>query len=689
MTNTLRKTFFSGVTALLLLLNACNIGGTLSGVSANEQTESAGRPLVPPPQTPPVIMPPVIVVNPPAAVCYGSSTRDCAISNGSGGQTAVCTDGEWSWLECAVKTCDSGFERSGNACVAAGSLIAPLILSPANNGTLDATNTVTVTWKASGQNGYLIRAKENIPGASPFVYNDAYTSTSVTFSVQAGKSYAFWIHTKGPNFDIYNSKTYSNEAAITFSIQQAPGCNSGYRQVGNTCVLIGGTSSLLMPSSINRRYFSTNAGTPQEKSVYLTGSHNWSNLLDLQFDYNNDYIPRLVALHHNFFRMWNGAHWGDAPPYFLRVGSHDGSLPLFNLSQFDQRYFDRLKSMVDTAGQNGIYVGFMFFEGVDTGYLNSSPDDVTYRNYSPFRAGNNVNGINLGPDDLKRSHIDTTGAIWDIQRAYVLKVLETLKDCDNVIYEVGNEMPPGSTNFQNAIVNLVQSTPEERHVVGISAAAGSGLSGLITNQDMYDSSAAWMSVGLNGGLGLFGFNSPDLRNNPPLITDSFIKPVFSDNDHFEPWVDPWGYDDASRILALAEWPWKSFTRGLNPIFLDTWKNTNFPISLEGILNASVRPTMGQTNIYAQKMDLLHMTPSVSDCSTGYCLRNPGMEYLVYQPSGGAGFSVALGAGSYAVEWFNPYTNEFTAQAAVSGGTQNFSAPSGSWNFGSVLYLKKN
>jgi hypothetical protein len=53
------------------------------------------------------------------------------------------------------------------------------------------------------------------------------------------------------------------------------------------------------------------------------------------------------------------------------------------------------------------------------------------------------------------------------------------------------------------------------------------------------------------------------------------------------------------------------------------------------------------------MQLLAMEPHGELSSTGYVLANPGVEYLVLQPSEEAEpFSVELDAGTYAVEWYS-------------------------------------
>jgi hypothetical protein len=79
-----------------------------------------------------------------------------------------------------------------------------------------------------------------------------------------------------------------------------------------------------------------------------------------------------------------------------------------------------------------------------------------------------------------------------------------------------------------------------------------------------------------------------------------------------------------------------------------------------------------------------MTPQNSLASTAYCLADPGLEYLVYQPAAGP-FAVTLAKGKYSVEWFNPATGATSAGGAVNGEAKvNFTPPFGG---DAVLYLK--
>jgi len=96
--------------------------------------------------------------------------------------------------------------------------------------------------------------------------------------------------------------------------------------------------------------------------------------------------------------------------------------------------------------------------------------------------------------------------------------------------------------------------------------------------------------------------------------------------------------------------------------------------------------MGDTLNYAYRMNLVHMVPASDLVSTGYCLANPGAEYLVYLPDGGTA-TVDLGAaeGELTVEWFDPSRNQVAQLAAATGGSsRQFTAP---FNGDAVLYIR--
>jgi len=117
---------------------------------------------------------------------------------------------------------------------------------------------------------------------------------------------------------------------------------------------------------------------------------------------------------------------------------------------------------------------------------------------------------------------------------------------------------------------------------------------------------------------------------------------------------------------MGPWIWKCFTRGHNIMLMDTLTAT-----YNGVDMVVARRVLGDTQNYAKKINLAAMTPSDSSyhCSTTYCLRNPGQEYLIYQPNSGA-FTVNLAAGTYDYEWFNPKTGTLVQTGTITASTGN-------------------
>ncbi|MHC4400345.1 MAG: DUF6298 domain-containing protein [Planctomycetota bacterium] len=308
----------------------------------------------------------------------------------------------------------------------------------------------------------------------------------------------------------------------------------------------------------NPRYFADAAGRP----VYLTGSHTWNNLVDIgpgdpppAFDYDA-YLDFLVRLGHNYTRMWTWepVTWNTkrnrrdavhtaAPQPFARTGpgkALDGK-PKFDLAKFDPEYFNRLRSRVTAAGRQGIYVSVMLFEGWAMQFSEGAWQA------HPFHPKNNTGGID-GDANGDGAGLDVytlaDRKVTALQEAYLEKVVDTVNDLDNVLYEVTNENHPPSTAWQYHVIKYVkryEKTKPKQHPAGMTFQYKGG-----SNRALFDSPADWISPNHEGGY----------RDNPPAADGK--KVILSDTDHL------WG------IGGNQAWVWKSFLRGMNPIFMDPY-----------------------------------------------------------------------------------------------------------------------
>ncbi len=451
----------------------------------------------------------------------------------------------------------------------------------------------------------------------------------------------------------------------------------------------------------NPRYFANAAG----KAVYLTGSHTWPNLQDMGvtnpppiFDFDT-HLDFLAQHGHNFIRLWRyelikWTRWSEKDAPVRYIGQHpwrrtgpgvafDG-LPKFDFTQWDESHFERLRARVRAAGKRGIYVSIMFFEGWCLRIKPSSWDGHM------MHAANNINGIDGDPDgdgfglEVQMLRIP---AITELQRAYIRKVIDTVNDLDNVLYEISNESlyHPDILKWQIEMIryaNEYQAGKPRQHPVGMTnLVAMTQKDKAATNEVLFASAAQWVSPGA------IPFGAADVYSvNPPVTTGD--KVVILDSDHT--WNNAC-MTRTSKLRADHAWVWKSFLRGYNPIYMDPLDHEE-PDGVLAYAKANAyavvlaRPAMGHTRTYSERIDLAAMTPRNDLASTEYCLANPGREYLVYLPDGGeAAVDFTAARGVLTVEWFNPRTAEKSEGERVKGGAKRtFRAP---FTGDAVLYLK--
>jgi hypothetical protein len=445
--------------------------------------------------------------------------------------------------------------------------------------------------------------------------------------------------------------------------------------------------------SANPRYFSDASG----KAIYLTG---WNNARELQdnawTDYNHkptitDYASFLKSLkqhNHNYMRMWVVEHTKHTPedtvltspmPY-LRTGpgnANDGELK-FNLYRFNDEYFDRLRSRVVAARDEGIYVSIMFFQGWSVDRRESYEISRNPWPYHPFHAMNNVNDVNGdlgGNGEGEEVHTLQDSTVTSIQEAYVKKVIDTVNDLDNVLYEVANEGGAYSKDWQFHMIRFIkdyESAKPKQHPVGITA-------GYFSNSVLALSPADWISPGA------IKWSDPhdSWISDPPSADGK--KVIITDTDH----ILGARFLTSNLVFGLR-WVWKSFMRGHNPSLLarlttalggapeDSLRdNANFEL---------IRKALGYARNYSEKVDLAYMVPRTDLASSGYALANPGVEYLVYlAASREVTVDLSDSDALFSVEWGNTISGDIAKGPIVTGSSiRKFTAP---YDSDSILYLK--
>jgi len=505
-----------------------------------------------------------------------------------------------------------------------------------------------------------------------------------------------------------NTRLTSTLGDIRHEIQIQLGCALSNHYVGVKDAQFAPTASTAqatgpLAASGNPNYFRDASGNV----LILNGSQTWNTLQDwgsngspqtLDF---NAFINFLTAHGHNFTLLWRtelpkfcGFPAAASSPPDLTVSPHpwlrtgpgnatDGALK-FDLSKFDQSFFDRLRTRTRALSNAGIYAGVYLFTGEWLNIFRCSSDGY------PFTAANNINGIDDGyaggSKGIGSVTMNAPNAITAFQDAYVEKVIDTLNDLPNVLWIVSEEAPPNSgwwNSHQISHIRAYESGKPHQHPIGYAALIGPGSS----DTALYNSNADWVA--------------PSVRISPATSCGSGIpacKVNINDSDHsyWEMWKD--------TPLQNRNYAWENFLVGNQVLFMDPYvvyyprENRNLCVSPTNAICSSpdsrwdnFRNNLGYILRYSRKLNLANVTPRRSLCSTAYCLAQTpsvGAEYLVYAPSGGSftmNLSAMAASRTLAVEWFNPSTGATIAGHPIPCGSpsQAFTPP---FSGDAVLYM---
>jgi hypothetical protein len=456
-------------------------------------------------------------------------------------------------------------------------------------------------------------------------------------------------------------------------------------------------------ASKNPNYFEDARGVP----LVLCGSQTWNTLQDWgtggtirTIDFPA-FVQFLKAHGHNFTLLWrtelpkfcNLPTTEVAPPEFtvsphpwLRTGpgkATDGGLK-FDLTRFDQAYFDRLRSRVRVLQEAGIYAGVYLFTGEFLLRFRCASDGY------PFSGPNNVNGVDdgyrggTGESAISSVTMSAPNMITQFQDAYTMKAIDTLNDLPNVLWIVSEEAPKNSKWWNDQLISVVRSyekTKAFQHPVGYAALDSFSDSILYDSDADWVAPADWLSPGQSCGTG-----QPRCKVN---VNDS-------DHSYFGMWNDT---PQKNRNFA-----WENFTTGNQVLFMDPYL-VDYPrqarnrcvLPVKGIGSApdprwdNFRDNLGWILKYSRRLNLVNVRPRADLCSTKYCLAqtpSAGAEYLAYAPQGGTitiDLSAMPDSRSLAVEWFNTAALKPITQSPVAAGTssQSFKPP---FDGDAVLYL---
>ncbi len=224
--------------------------------------------------------------------------------------------------------------------------------------------------------------------------------------------------------------------------------------------------------------------------VLIGSTEHYGAVLNLDFDYIK-YLEELDSCDLNITRTFSGSYvepsgafgivkntLAPAPGRFIcpwarsnEPGYANGGNK-FDLTKWDDNYFTRLKDFVSQAGKRGIIVELDLF---------SNYYDTLKWNLCPMNIRNNINNIGDYRDHNAVLSVDHTD-LMEVEEKMVRKIVNELKDCDNVYYEVCNEPYFGDTvalrkweKHMTAVVVDAEKDFTFRHLISNNVANGSKL----------------------------------------------------------------------------------------------------------------------------------------------------------------------------------------------------------------------
>jgi len=416
----------------------------------------------------------------------------------------------------------------------------------------------------------------------------------------------------------------------------------------------------------------------EKPTILITSGEHYGSVLNLDFDYIT-YLDELKSNGLNLTRTFSGAYaepmgafniakntlapaegkficpWmrSDQPGY-----TNGGNK--FDLTKWDENYFKRLKDFISSAQQRDVIVELSLF----------CPfyEEAQWK-LSPMNVINNINNVG----NVNRNNVytlDKNGGLLAIHDAMVRKIVNELKDFDNVIYEICNEPYFGGVtkDWQRHIADVITETEKEfpeKHLI---------------SQNIANSFEKITDA--NPAVSVFNFH---YASPPVTVAMNYdLNKVIGDNET--------GFRGTSDSTYRRE-GWEFILAGgglynnLDYSFTADHEKGDFvyPSTQPGGGSAALRKQLSYLKNFINQFDFVHMQPdstSVSDVSPQktrvHVLSEKGKQYAVYIFGGEqTNLLLTLPAGTYQTEWMNTLTGKIEKQEMLqsTGGKVTINSPS--------------
>lgn len=412
-------------------------------------------------------------------------------------------------------------------------------------------------------------------------------------------------------------------------------------------------------------------------TVLITSGEHYGAVLNLDFDYVT-YLKTLAADGLNLTRTFTGAYVEPAgafniasntlapgPGRFISpwarssVPGYAKSGNKFDLTKWDEAYFQRLKDFVAQAAKRGVVVEINLF----CPFYEESQWKL-----SPQNAANNINGLGT----VARTNVytlDRHGGLLAVHEALTQKIVTELNGFDNVYYEICNEPYFGGVTieWQHRIADVIVATEHRlgrTHLIAQNIANGSA-----------------KIFGSHTGVSIFNFH---YASPPAAVAENYALnlPIGDNETGFKGTNDaPYRMEAWEFILAGG-----AIFNHLDYSFVAGHERGDFvyPKTQPGGGNPAFRRQMKILGDFIRSFDFVKMRPAAGIVKGGLpekarvrCLAEPGRQYALYLYGGtNAVLGLSLPSGQYRAEWVNVFTGKIDKRetAEHTGGELKLNSP---------------
>ncbi len=443
-------------------------------------------------------------------------------------------------------------------------------------------------------------------------------------------------------------------------------------------------------------------------TILITSGEHYGAVMNTAFDYEK-YLSTLKQEGFNYTRIFIGPYseiggnnfgishntMNPEPENWLVPWKLESESGKYDLSQWNDAFFSRLKTFVAAASASGIVVEVTLFTSYYTNHQWSK---------SPFNPKNTIQRF----DSISFKKVNTinNGQLMEIQEKYVRKVVQELNAFGNLFIEIQNE--PWSDNGQ--LAEKIAETDTVTHPAAWQRIAEIAkteslewqkrIAQIIADEESKLPNKHLIAQNVSNFRGIIEYQDPNISifnfhyAYPEAASQNLClkKAIGLDETGFMPHTDIHYRSQAWKFILAGG----ALYNNLDYSFTVGYEDGTFAIDsgTPGWGGVTYRKQLRVLKDFVEGFDFLKMKPdnSIMRVSQGnisgfQVLAEAGKQYAVYlEKAAGASIQLNILDGEYQMEWQNPVTGiaEKSSKVKTTGGKLELIYPD--WSQDAVLKL---